>query len=135
MSRVFADTNYWIALLNEKDQLHSAIQAINGKIRRSTLLTTHEVLSEVLILFRDHGPHVRQTAAAFVRILLSDPTVAVHPQSGQSFFSGLELYEARPDKGDSLTDWSSMAIMRKEGVAEVLSQDEHFTQEGFIRLL
>ena len=59
----------------------------------------------------------------------------VVPQSSRSFAAGLALYEARPDKGYSLTDCISMVTMRQEGITEVLSHDGHFTREGFVILL
>jgi len=37
----------------------------------------------------------------------------------------------RLDKGYSLTDCRSMAALRALGVSEVLTNDHHFTQEGF----
>jgi len=43
----------------------------------------------------------------------------------------MSLYEARPDKGYSLTDCISMQTMRREGITEVLTDDRHFEQEGF----
>jgi len=43
----------------------------------------------------------------------------------------LALYEARPDKFYSLTDCHSMQVMRREGLTDVLTNDHHFTQEGF----
>ena len=53
------------------------------------------------------------------------------PQSHESFLAGLDLYEARLDKGYSLTDCISVNTMRAEGVADVLTNDVHFRQEGF----
>jgi predicted nucleic acid-binding protein len=44
---------------------------------------------------------------------------------------GFDLYGQRSDKGYSLTDCISMAIMRQMGIADVLTHDKHFTQEGF----
>jgi uncharacterized protein len=41
------------------------------------------------------------------------------------------LYEARPDKGYSLTDCRSMVALRALGISEALTNDHHFTQEGF----
>jgi predicted nucleic acid-binding protein len=55
----------------------------------------------------------------------------VIPQSRSSFLDALALYEARPDKAYSLTDCISMDVMRREGLTEVLTNDHHFTQEGF----
>jgi len=104
MSRVFADTYYWIALLNDRDRSHAAAEAISHTLGQSTIVTTQEVLSEVLTYFCGHGTHVRQTVTAFVRKILSDPTIDVHPQSAQSFLGSLALYEARPDKEYSLAD-------------------------------
>ncbi len=70
-----------------------------------------------------------------VRDLHADPAVTVHPQSRQTFLSGLSLYEARPDKEYSLTDCISMEAMRREGITEIMTHDNHFTQEGFTILL
>ena len=38
-------------------------------------------------------------------------------------------------KGYSLTDCISMNVMRRDGLIEVMTNDEHFTQEGFCCLL
>jgi hypothetical protein len=35
----------------------------------------------------------------------------------------------------ALTDCISMVTMRKEGITEILTHDDHFTQEVFTRLL
>src|SRR5438105_965772 len=45
--------------------------------------------------------------------------------------AALALYEARPDKSYSLTDCRSMLAMRALGLTEALTNDHHFTQEGF----
>jgi predicted nucleic acid-binding protein len=34
-----------------------------------------------------------------------------------------------------MTDCISMVTMRREGITEVLTDDDHFVQEGFIKLL
>jgi len=96
MRRVFADTYYWIALLNDRDQGHAAARAISQTLPQPGIVTTQEVLSEVLTYFCAYGRQVRQTIAAFIRQILTDPAITVHPQSSQSFLSGLALYEARP---------------------------------------
>ena len=50
-------------------------------------------------------------------------------------FSGLALYERRPDKQYSLVDCISMNVMRQERIQEILTHDRHFSQEGFVCLL
>ena len=61
----------------------------------------------------------------------ADRLIQVLPQTHEGFVAGLRLYQARPDKGYSLTDCISMEAMRRLGPNEVLTNDEHFTQEGF----
>ena len=78
---------------------------------------------------------MRKRAAIYVRKLQNDRTITIFEQSHRSFLDGLALYEARIDKGYSLTDCISMATMRREGIAEVLTNDGHFAREGFVKLL
>jgi predicted nucleic acid-binding protein len=101
---VFADAFYWIALLNDKDQGHAAAQTASQSLGQATIVTTQEVLSEVLTHCRGVGRFMRQSAAVFVRNVLANPTITVREQSDPSFLSGLSLYESRPDKAYSLTD-------------------------------
>jgi hypothetical protein len=44
MRQVFADTYYWITLLNDKDQGHPAAQAAGQSLGQATMVTTQEVL-------------------------------------------------------------------------------------------
>jgi predicted nucleic acid-binding protein len=81
--------------------------------------------------FAGARPSVRAQAAKNVTELIQSLSVLVVPQSRESFLTGLELYRARPDKGDSLVDCISMETMRREGLTEVLTNDRHFEQEGF----
>jgi predicted nucleic acid-binding protein len=130
MSRALADTVYWVARINPRDQWHATYQSVGGL----KLVTTDEVLDEVLAHFSAFGPAMRPRAAAIVRQILNHPDIEVVPQSRQSFLDALALYEARPDKDYSLTDCASMATMRAQGINEVLTRDAHFAQEGFILL-
>jgi uncharacterized protein len=135
MKKVFADAQYFVALLNDKDQSHLAALAVSRALQGMTVVTTEEALNEVLAFFAERGRYLRQVAADFVDDILSDPDMVIHPQSHQSFLGGFTLYKARPDKGYSLTDCISMETMRAEGISEILTHDNHFTQEGFTILL
>jgi predicted nucleic acid-binding protein len=70
-----------------------------------------------------------------VREILKDAGIEVVAQSHESFLAGLALYERRPDKQYSLADCISMNVMRQRRISEVLTNDRHFAQEGFTRLL
>lgn len=126
MTPVFADTFYWIAVTLPGDAGYPRAQQITDDI-----VTTDEVLTEYLNFFSGSPERPRRQAAANVEAILNDTTVRVIPQSRQSFLAGLELYGTRPDKGYSLTDCISMRTMRQEGLADVLTNDRHFEQEGF----
>jgi predicted nucleic acid-binding protein len=89
------------------------------------------VLTELLDGLAQRGTHLREVAARAVRTILRDGRVTVHPQSRESFLAGLRLYERRSDKGYSLVDCISMTTMRRLAILEVLTNDRHFTQEGF----
>jgi len=128
---VFADTLYWGAVLHPHDQYRS--QAIHARkaLGEVRLVTTDEILAELLDGLALRGPFFREAAAHTVRRILDDENVTVHPQSRESFLAGLLLYEQRVDKGYSLVDCVSMTTMRRLGIIEVLTNDRHFVQEGF----
>jgi predicted nucleic acid-binding protein len=134
MRRVFADSLYWIALSHQRDQWHAAALNASRMLQSAEIVTTQEMLGELLTAFR-HLPHLRDIAVRRVRQITGDPLVKVLPQSDRSFQAGLTLYATRPDKEYSLSDCIAMEAMRDEGVAEILTHDGHFAQEGFAILL
>ena len=101
----------------------------------ASLITTEEVLSEFLTAVSAQAERTRRLACRLVHEILTDPAVEVVAQSHESFLAGLELYERRPSKDYSLTDCISMNVMRRKGIREILTNDRHFSQEGFVRLL
>jgi predicted nucleic acid-binding protein len=128
---LFADTFYWVALLNPRDAFHAAVLSLSRTLAGARVVTTDEVFTEALNYWSGAGPYWRGLALAQVRDLRNDPAIDVLPQTRADFDAALALYEARPDKEYSLTDCRSMLAMRGLGVTEVLTNDHHFTQEGF----
>jgi predicted nucleic acid-binding protein len=128
---LFADTFYWVALLNPGDAFHARVTSFGRGLGRARLITTDEVLTEVLNWFSRSGPHWRGEATTLTHDLRCDPDVDVLPQTRADFDAALALYDARSDKEYSLTDCRSMLAMRALGLTEVLTNDHHFTQEGF----
>ena len=133
MKAVFADTYYWIALINPRDSSHRKVLDFGRTFGSGTMVTTDEVLTE-LLAFCASDPQLRLDAALAVEDILAAEDVRVFPQTHLSFLGGLDLYRTRPDKGYSLTDCISMQTMRREGLTEVLTNDRHFEQEGFLAL-
>lgn len=131
MNRFFVDTFYWIALSNRRDQWHGQVRAFDDALAAYRLDTTDEVLMEFLTFYSEGMPHTRRQAVLFACSVLANLLVVVLPQTHSSFLEGVHLYESRLDKAYSLTDCISMQTMRREGLTGVLTNDHHFTQEGF----
>jgi predicted nucleic acid-binding protein len=129
---VFADTFFWIAVTNPADRFHPDAHGFD--LTDTILVTTDEVLVEFLTFFSD-DPWLRAKAARTAEASLEQAKIRVIPQTRESFLAGLALYKARPDKRYSLTDCISMAVMHRERLSDVLTNDRHFEQEGFRRLV
>jgi uncharacterized protein len=131
MSHLFVDTFYLIALSNHHDAWHEHAVALSRSLTDYRLYTVDEVLAEFLTFCRTAAAHIRTYAARTVRQALHDPQWLVLPQSRTSLLEALTLYESRPGKAYSLTNCVSMNVMQREGLTDVLTNDHHFTQEGF----
>ena len=134
MKKVFADSHYWIAMVNPRDQWAEVAKAARALLGEALIVTTDEVLTEFLAALRS-GEHMRRQAAKMVRLILENPNVKVIPQTRESFLKGLTFYESRNDKEYSLIDCISMNVMRSESLLEVLTHDHHFEQEGYTVLI
>lgn len=130
--RVFADTAYFIALLNGDDAAHtSALNFSQRAVRQITV--TEFVLLELADAFS--RPLDRSDFLMMNAHVRSTAVYQVIPASSALIEQGRELYAARPDKGWSLTDCISFVVMNSENLTEALTTDHHFTQAGFHALL
>lgn len=132
MKEVFADTHYFIALLNRHDQFHAAAMAASSQ-QAWRLTTTLWVLAELADALR--SPSMRFIADQFIRAAVSSTDVLVVTEAEHWFTRGLDLYGQRRDKAWSLTDCISFEVMKARGIEEALTGDHHFAQAGFRPLL
>ena len=135
MKVVFADTGYWVALLNPRDELHDKATELSKFLNPVHIVTSEMVLTEVLNDFSKRGDYLRQVATELIDRIQENPNVTVVSQTSQQFQQGLELYKNRLDKNWSLTDCVSFKIMEQKGIYEALAYDKHFKQAGFKPLL
>ena len=135
MPEVFADTGYWIALLNERDSLHIKARELSARLSDSTAVTTEMVLTELLNHASREGSRARRLAADTVLGLIAHPKVEVVPQTSDQFQAALERYLRRLDQNWSLVDCASFIVMETRQIQEALAFDRHFEQAGFIALL
>lgn len=135
MKTVFADTGYWIAILNADDGLHQTALNITASLKSIRIVTSEMVFTEVLNSFSKQGAYLRQNAVALIERSFHRANVEVISQSSELFHQALELYRKRPDQAWSLTDCASFYIMQQREILEALTHDRHFEQAGFIALL
>ena len=134
MKQTFADTSYWVATLDDRDQWFEQAMNAASEIGESEIVTTESVLIEVLNHFSDYRADIKDYVANYVEEILKDEETLVLLHSHETFQKALQLYKSRLDKGYSLTDCISMNAMREFGIMEVLTNDGHFQQEGFKKL-
>ncbi len=131
MNACFADTFFYIAMLDKHDQHH---QRVNDFIRDfdGFYVTTRWVLAEVANALSD-TPR-RAAASLLIHRLNDDPSTLIVKSSDLLFEQGMSLYTGRPDKGWSLTDCISFVVMWEHRMNEALTGDRHFQQAGFAPL-
>lgn len=123
----FADSFYFLALLNRSDEGHQRAVSLSSQ-RGGSLVTTAWVLTEVADALA--SPKHRRDFVALLRALRSDPDIEVVPADDELFDAGVDLYTRRPDKEWSLTDCVSFVVMEQRGIVEALTGDHHFEQAG-----
>lgn len=131
MNTAFADTSFYLALLDERDPLHKRALA-QSKLNRP-IVTTEFVLLELgnaCARAEDHADFLAVVAG--LRASARVTTVALDPQLLQR---GLDLFASRNDKDWSLTDCVSFVVMQDRGLTDALTADRHFEQAGFKVLL
>ena len=129
---MFLDTSGLFSLYDSHDVSHDA--AVR-EYRRAERCWTHSyVLAELVALV--HARRMpRQDAIDYMRDLLDDPLIEVLWVDELRHRAALDLLSRRIDKGYSLCDAVSFLQMREAHIAEALTTDRHFEQEGFVRLL
>lgn len=135
MKKVFADTGYWIALLDPQDTLHSKAIAISLTLAQGQIYTTEMIFTEVLNHFSKRGQFLRKAATNLIQQAEENSIVIVISQTNFLFKQAFLLYQERPDQAWSHTDCASFLIMQQYNILEALAYDKHFEQAGFIALL
>jgi hypothetical protein len=133
LRKIFADTSFYIGLLNRADQYHKLAVEVNKQLFDYQIYTSEMVLTEVLNGVSKFGQWVRLPAVSYVHNM-QDKTYVVE-QTHDLFEQALIIYQRYRDKGWGLTDCSSFVIMEELGINDVLSTDVHFKQMGHTNLM
>ena len=131
-NKILVDTSGFFSLYDEADAFHrQAILFYDAAWRR---LTTNYVLAEYTALAYIRGVP-RNEIIKFSNRILDDKAVEIIWIDENLHRRAVALMMERADKNYSLCDAASFVIMRMRGIAESLTTDKHFRQEGFVRLL
>lgn len=132
MKPIFADSYYFLALLNERDAAHEKAVRFSQTNTRP-LITTAWVLTEVADALSQ--PETRLSFGRLLTTLETSPDVEIIPPTNDLFHRAAKLYLTRSDKAWSLTDCTSFVVMGDEEISDVLTGDRHFEQAGFHLLI
>ncbi len=133
--QIFVDTSYFVAVLHKRDSLHEKALRIEKDLLGLRKVTSEFILIEVLNYFCEFRAGIKRYVTASIKRYLVEDKIDVVLCSSEQFRAGLDFYSTRLDHGYSLTDCVSMNIMNEHGIREVLTNDDHFEQEGFRILL
>lgn len=132
MNSVFADSFFFLALLNKRDARHAKASEFALSITHP-IVTTQWVLVEVADAFCH--PRNRGLFSELISYTDMDNRIEIVPANPPLFDRGAQLYLDRPDKAWSLTDCISFVVMQDRSITEALTGDHHFSQAGFVTLL
>jgi predicted nucleic acid-binding protein len=134
-ARVFVDTQYLAAFIDERDNWHARALALASRMEASAskALCTDAVLIELGNYFS--RSRLRSEAGAWLAAIRGDPNLDVVPLSGSLIATAEDRYRRFTDKNWSVTDCISMEVMLQRGIREIATNDHGFEQAGFEILL
>ena len=126
--KIFIDTSFIIALVNDRDQYHHQALSIADQYDSHLLVVTDAVLLEVANAL---SRRYKNEAIQIIEDLLSSSDVEVVRLTPELFDRAFNLYKTRPDKAWGLVDCISFIAMQEGGIPIAFTFDRHFAQAGF----
>jgi predicted nucleic acid-binding protein len=132
MKPVFADTSYYLALVNAKDPRHVFAVDLGESLLGRVFVTEYVLVELGSALSRGSD---RLVFLELLQHLQSDGSATIIPAAQRLFRQGVTLFAGRPDKDWSLVDCISFVVMKQHRLTQALTTDHHFEQAGFEVLL
>jgi predicted nucleic acid-binding protein len=133
ISHVFLDASFWIAYRDEREDFHQEAKRILSDVfrKRTRILTTFPVICEIHAQF-SRSPKKRRVVIEDFR---DNPVVGIEEVTHQDQQGAFEVLRRQADKSYSLCDATSFVVMRRIGLRQVLTFDNHFQQFGEFEIL
>lgn len=137
MTSLLIDTSGWGNLIDPTQPFHqqTAILYRTARQQKHRIFTTNYIITEVVALLTSPLRIPRPQIIAFIQSLRDSPYIEILHIDSKTDAQLWQLLVSRQDKAWSLVDCSSFVIMEQNNITEVLTNDHHFEQAGFIRLL
>jgi predicted nucleic acid-binding protein len=129
---IFGDTSFWIAFRNRQDDLHPSAMRLMRVHGQETLVTSNHVRGETWTFLRRRGGHAR--AVDFLDALGRSPRVRVVMVQEDIEAMALRWLQQQDEREYSFVDATSVALMRKLRIFQVLAFDGDFAAAGFHEL-
>lgn len=137
MSKLFVDTSGWGNLVDRSQPFHSLAATLYRLARQQNhkIITTNYIMAELVALLTSPLRLTRPQIITFVESLRQSPYIEILHIDAETDTKAWQLLSSREDKNWSLVDCSSFVVMQQKNITEALTNDYHFEQAGFVRLL
>lgn len=131
-NKIFVDTLFVVALINQRDQYHQKASELADSLETHPLITTDAVLLEIgNALARNY----KDEAVEIIEHFLTSDEVEIVRLNPELFTQAFKLYKTHQDKAWGLVDCISFVVMKQAGITQALTFDQHFVQAGFQALM
>lgn len=128
----FADTSFWVALLNRRDDHNDLAGALWATHADHGVITTNHVRGETWTVLRRRAGH--HHATAFLHALAEARRVTIEHVTAKLEDEALRWLRRHDERSYSFVDATSFAVMRETGITSALAFDGDFSAAGFVEL-
>jgi uncharacterized protein len=125
-SEVFVDSNFFIALLNKEDSVHTEAMAISKKLAEKNVsyIISNLVFAEIVTVTSMKAG--RATAVQGGEKLLNSSRLQVTYIDESLQKESWDVFQKVDQKNISFVDCSIIAVMRSEGIRQLLTFDKKY---------
>jgi predicted nucleic acid-binding protein len=135
---LFVDTSGWAEPLLRNSPHYQAMDLYSQQVfaKQRPLVTTDDIISELVALVTARSSTItRAYLVQFVNQIRVMPQLQIIHIDERIWDEAWAMLERMTDKEWSLVDAASFVMMRRLGITEAFTSDQHFTQAGFSRVL
>ena len=131
------DTSGWASLFARTESYHHQASQYFAQFRqqKQIIITSNYIVAELVALFHSPLRLSRPQLVQYIEAIKTASYVELIYVDSEIDESAWTLLKNRTDKTWSLVDATSFIIMQNLNIQTALTNDYHFEQAGFIRLL